>query len=181
MRLVLIALLSFSFAPAVYAQGLPAGTTASVPGAIAGGKVVAFDSAKKVLVVEAGGQKTTLDISKATVAGTLAVGAIVDVTHSGGVASAVSVRGAPQQGGQQAAGQQTGGQQTGGAAVAPGAISGAKVVAFDSAKKIMTIDAGGQKFEINVANAVVNGNIAVGRIVDVSHSGGSASAVNVRP
>lgn len=178
MRFALLSVFALAFASPALAQTLPAvaGVTASVPGAISGGKVVAFDSAKKVLVVEAGGQKTSLDVSKAAVAGNLAVGAIVDVTHANGVASAVSVRSAPQQGGQQAAG-----QQTGGAAVAPGAISGAKVVAFDSSKKLMTIDAGGQKFEINVANAVVNGTIAVGRIVDVSQTGGSASAVNVRP
>lgn len=180
MRLALIALLSLSFAPAASAQGMPVGMSASVPGAIAGGKIVSFDSARKVIVVEYGGQKTTLDISKAPVAGNLVVGAIVDVTYANGVASAVSVRSAPQ-GGEQAGAQQAGGQSTGGAAVAGGAISGAKVVAFDAAKRLMTVDAGGQKFEINVANAVVSGNIAVGKIVDVSQAGGVASAVSVRP
>lgn len=193
MRFTVLAVLSLALSATALAGNPPPppppqGASATAPGAIAGGKVTAFDATKKSLVVEANGQKITLDISKATVAGNVAVGAIVDVTHANGAASAVSVRGA---GGAPPAGATAGTSTTAGAqtavatgtavASAPGAIAGAKVTAFDAAKKIMVVDVNGQKVEVNVANATIAGQIAVGKVVDVTHSNNVASSVAVRP
>lgn len=177
MRAVLIGVLALSLSTPALAGGAPppGGQQAVAPGSIAGGKIVAFDSAKKVMTVEAGPEKIVLDISKANIAGDLKVGAIVDVTHANGAASNVAVR--PPQGG-------AGGPAptaAPGAAVAPGAISGGKVIAFDAGKHMMTVDANGQKFDIAIGTAVINGQIAVGKVIDVTFANGAAQAINVRP
>ena len=183
MRAVVFGVLALSLSTPALAGGAPppAGTQAVAPGSIAGGKVVAFDPTKKVMTVEAGPEKIVLDISKANVAGELKVGAIVDVTHANGAASNVAVR--PPQGGAGAPAPAGGPAPTAapGTAVAPGAISGGKVIAFDAGKHMMTVDANGQKVDIAVGTAVINGQIAVGKFVDVTYANGAAQAINVRP
>ena len=190
MRFTVLAVLSLALSATALAGNPPPppppqGASATAPGAIAGGKVASFDPAKKVMVVEANGQKISIDISKAAVSGQIVVGAIVDVTHANGSASAVAVRGAGSPPATAGTGTPAGAQTAvaGGTATAsaPGAISGAKVTAFDATKKIMILDVNGQKVEVNVANATITGQIAVGKAVDVAHSNNVASAVSVRP
>ncbi len=170
MRAVLLGVLALSVsAPALAGDAPPpAGAQASAPGSVAGAKVIAFDATKKVMTIEAGSQKINLDISKANIAGEIIVGAVVDVTHANGAATNVAVRPPP-------------GKTGTATASAPGAISGGKVIAFDPTKRSMTVDANGQKVDIALGNAVVNGEVAVGKIVDVTFANGTAQAVNVRP
>ncbi len=177
MRSVVLSVLALSLsfsAPALAGDAPPAqGAAVTAPGSIAGGKVAAFDPAKKTMTVDANGQKITLDISKANIAGEIKVNAIVDVTHANGAATNIAVRPPP--------GAQGGAQASGGQATAPGAIAGGKVIAFDATKRLMTVEANGQKVDILLGNAVVNGEVKVGAIVDVAFAAGAPAAVNVRP
>ena len=66
-------------------------------------------------------------------------------------------------------------------ASAPGAIAGGKVVSFDPAKHLMTVDANGQQVTVDTTKAAVAGVIAPGAVVDVTFANGAASAVAVRP
>lgn len=168
MRAVLFGVLALSLSAPAFAQATAQGTTAVAPGAIAGAKVTIFDAARKSMTVDANGQKFVIDISKAAIAGTIQVGVIVDVTHTNNVASAVSVRGGPAP------------TQATAQASAPGAIAGGKVVEFDPQKRLMKVDANGQKVDILLGDAVVSGEIAVGKIVDVTFADGEAVAVSVR-
>lgn len=178
MRPVLLTVFALAVSAPVLAGSPPPPPqgAATAPGAIAGGKIIAFDAASKMLTVDANGQKVQVDTSKAAVAGQLNPGAIVDVTFANGVASAVAVRpanGQPPPTATAAA--------TTGTATAPGAIAGGKIIVFDSAKKTMVVEANGQKYDLALGSAVVNGQLAVGRIVDVTFANGSVQAVNVRP
>lgn len=172
MRAVLFGVLALSLSAPAFAQATAQGTTAVAPGAIAGAKVTIFDAARKSMTVDANGQKYVIDISKAAIAGTIQVGVIVDVTHTNNVASAVAVRGGPPPQQQAAA--------SGTQASAPGAIAGGKVVEFDPQKRLMKVDANGQKLDILLGDAVVSGEVAVGKIVDVTFANGKAVAVSVR-
>lgn len=184
MKYVALAVLALSLSAPAFA-----GSTAQAPGAIAGGKVEAFDPVKKVIVIDANGTKTEVSTAGAAIAGQIAVGKMVDITWANGVASAIAVR---PDGGQQGA---QGAQQTPpppppgagapppptGQASVPGAIAGGKVVAFDPAKKVIVVEVNGQKTELNIGSAAISGQIAVGKIVDVTSANGVASAVAVRP
>lgn len=183
MRSVILGVLALAVSAPAFAgepapaQGPAAGAPAqTAPGAIAGGKVVAFDPTKKSMTVDANGQKHTIDISKSNIAGEIKEGAIVDVTFANGSATAVAVRPPPQG----AAPPQGTAAQAGGAQ-GPAAIAGGKVIAFDPAKKLMTVDANGQKVDVMLGNAVISGQVKVGAVVDVAFANGAPSAVSVRP
>ncbi len=92
-RLLLLAVLALSPVLTGPAFARPqGGASSTAPGAVANGLVTAWDPAAQRVTVEANKQVLTLDTSSALVAGTLAVGARVDVTYAGSEARAISVR-----------------------------------------------------------------------------------------
>ena len=181
MKTLTFAALSLAFVAPAYAGDATGGQQVVAAGgtaAVAGGKITAFDANKKILVIEANGVKTELSTASAMVAGQLAVGKEVDIVWANGLAVAISVRG---DSGSTVVTTTNGLVGFGAVATAPGAIAGGKITAYDAAKKTMTVEANGQKTEISIANAAIAGQIAVGKIVDVTFSNGKASAVAVRP
>lgn len=65
---------------------------------------------------------------------------------------------------------------------APGAIAGGKVKSWDVGTQTLIVTVSKREEQVlHTASAVIHGQLAVGRIIDVTYSGDRATVIRVRP
>jgi len=69
-----------------------------------------------------------------------------------------------------------------GADEAPGAIAGGRVKSWDAASQTLIVTVSKREEQtLHTASAVIHGQLAEGRIIDVTYAGDRATVIRVRP